>query len=138
LRKRQNYKHDGEALNGFVLTMIVVHLMNIKRVNTSMSSYQIIKVVLQFLCKCAGFVLCVNTNSLTATSDILTNGLFMNTSLHGDAKEVPSDVASVKQQFLSSFDVVFLDPSSRLNLTARVSKYAMLEVSSVQLYDTSH
>jgi 16S rRNA G966 N2-methylase RsmD len=118
--------------------MIVVHLMNIKRVNTSMSSYQIIKVVLQFLCKCAGFVLCVNTNSLTATSDILTNGLFMNTSLHGDAKEVPSDVASVKQQFLSSFDVVFLDPSSRLNLTARVSKYAMLEVSSVQLYDTSH
>ncbi len=52
----------------------------------------------------------------------------MNTALHSDAKEVPSDVAAVKEQFLAAFDVVFLDPSSRLNLTARVSKYAMSEV----------
>jgi hypothetical protein len=52
----------------------------------------------------------------------------MNTSLHADQKEVPSDVTGVKQQFLSAFDIVFLDPSSRVNLTGRVSKYAMLEV----------
>jgi len=82
------------GLNGFVLTMLLVHLIQSRKANREMSAYQLLRVALEFL----------------RTADFSGKGVAMM------AEERP-DMAA----FSSTFPAVFLDPSGRLNLMSRLT-----------------
>ena len=88
-----------DGINGFVTSMILAHLYTQRQVSPRMSSYQIFKIVLEFI----------------ATTDFCGQGLAMDS---GHATQV-------LPKFSSKFAAVFLDPSGRLNLLARAGPSAV-------------
>jgi hypothetical protein len=113
LRQREMYKYS-DTFNGFLATMLVVHLYQQKKITKSMSSYQMFKIALQFI-----------GNIIEALPLILVSWqpVFMNTSIDGVALSNEE-----KESFVSSYDVVFVDPSGVCNLTGRVTKNAWEDV----------
>lgn len=96
LRQRELDKGLG-GFNGFLISMLVAFLVSKRKIHTTMSGYQVLRGVLQFL----------------ATTDLTINGISF--SLSSDPS-LPS-VADFHQLFA----VVFVDPSGRLNLCADVT-----------------
>ncbi|EDL98658.1 nucleolar protein family 6 (RNA-associated) (predicted), isoform CRA_b [Rattus norvegicus] len=96
LRQRELDKGLG-GFNGFLISMLVAFLVSKRKIHTTMSGYQVLRSVLQFL----------------ATTDLTINGISF--SLSSDPS-LPS-VADFHQLFA----VVFVDPSGRLNLCADVT-----------------
>ncbi|KAM4876616.1 nucleolar protein 6 [Thomomys bottae] len=96
LRQRELDKGLG-GFNGFIISMLVAFLVSTRKIHTTMSGYQVLRSVLQFL---ASTDLTVNGISLCFSSD-------------------PSLPALA--DFNQAFPVVFLDPSGRLNLCADVT-----------------
>lgn len=110
----------GYVLNGFTLTMILAHLMSVRKVNKQMSSYQMFKVALQFLAE----------GHLTSSK----GGVQMLTTSSGkgdsDDEDRASSTASAYVSSLSmtsytrAFDNVLIDPFG-LNILFRLSEAAM-------------
>ena len=98
--RQRGFSTASDGLNGFVMTMILVHLIQQRKANSQMSSYQLLRATLEFL----------------RTADF-TAGIAMN-----------GDKDAVAAAFSPVFPVVFLDPSGRLNLMGRVSKATMQDV----------
>ncbi|KAM6182038.1 nucleolar protein 6 [Erethizon dorsatum] len=96
LRQRELDKGLG-GFNGFLISMLVAFLMSTRKIHTTMSGYQVLRSVLQFL----------------ATTDLTVNGISL--CLNTD----PSLPAMA--DFHQAFPVVFLDSSGRLNLCADVT-----------------
>lgn len=82
------------------MSMFISHLLLIKKINKQMSSYQILRVFLQFL----------------VSNDLTKEGITM-TREDSDDSKVPS-----KADFHAGFDVVFVDPSGYLNLCAGMTR----------------
>lgn len=95
LHQRELDKGQG-GCTGFLVSMFISHLLLIKKINKQMSSYQILRVFLQFL----------------GSTDWTKEGVTM-TRENSDDTNVPS-----KADFHAGFDVVFVDPSGYLNLCA--------------------
>ncbi|XP_001365176.3 nucleolar protein 6 isoform X1 [Monodelphis domestica] len=96
LRQRDLDKGTG-GFSGFIISMLVAFLVSTRKINKSMSGYQVLRNVLQFL---AATDLTVNGISLCRSSD-------------------PSLPAVA--DFHQAFSVVFLDASGHLNLCADVT-----------------
>ncbi|XP_036597850.1 nucleolar protein 6 [Trichosurus vulpecula] len=96
LRQRDLDKGAG-GFSGFIVSMLVAFLVSARKVSKSMSGYQVLRNVLQFL---AATDLTVNGISLCRSSD-------------------PSLPAVA--DFHQAFSVVFVDPSGHLNLCADVT-----------------
>uniref|UniRef100_A0A2K6JX79 Nucleolar protein 6 n=1 Tax=Rhinopithecus bieti TaxID=61621 RepID=A0A2K6JX79_RHIBE len=85
------------GFTGFLVSMLVVFLVSTRKIHTTMSGYQVLRSVLQFL----------------ATTDLTVNGISL--CLSSD----PSLPALA--DFHQAFSVVFLDSSGHLNLCADVT-----------------
>ncbi|XP_006898604.1 PREDICTED: nucleolar protein 6 [Elephantulus edwardii] len=96
LRQRELDKGLG-GFSGFLVSMLVTFLVSTRKIHTTMSSYQVLRNVLQFL----------------ATTDLTVSGISL--CLSSD----PSLPALA--DFHQAFPVVFLDPSGCLNLCADVT-----------------
>ncbi|KAF3821317.1 hypothetical protein GH733_011470 [Mirounga leonina] len=96
LRQRELDKGLG-GFSGFLVSMLVVFLVSTRKIHTTMSGYQVLRSVLQFL----------------ATTDLTVNGISL--CLSSD----PSLPALA--DFHQAFPVVFLDSSGYLNLCADVT-----------------
>lgn len=96
LRQRELDKGLG-GFSGFLVSMLVAFLVSTRKIHTTMSGYQVLRSVLQFL----------------ATTDLTSNGISLCLSSN------PSLPALA--DFHRSFPVVFLDISGRLNLCADVT-----------------
>lgn len=96
LRQRELDKGLG-GFSGFLVSMLVAFLVSTRKIHTTMSGYQVLRSVLQFL----------------ATTDLTSNGISL--CLSSD----PSLPALA--DFHRAFPVVFLDISGRLNLCADVT-----------------
>jgi len=94
LHQRELDKGAG-CCGGFLVSMFVAHLLSVRTINKHMSSYQILRVFLQFL----------------GSTDWAKDGIIM-TSVESE------DTNPSKADFHSAFDVVFVDPSGHLNLCA--------------------
>ncbi|KAG6557753.1 hypothetical protein Mapa_000520 [Marchantia paleacea] len=101
---------DGyrDGLNGFLMSALIVHLSTPAgklRISEHMSALQMFRVTLDAI----------------GTMDILGRGLVMQRS---EGNSVSTDLKQMK----SSFEVVMVDPSGRLNLTHRLTKSALAEL----------
>uniref|UniRef100_G3SVB9 Nucleolar protein 6 n=1 Tax=Loxodonta africana TaxID=9785 RepID=G3SVB9_LOXAF len=96
LRQRELDKGLG-GFSGFLISMLVTFLVSTRKIHTTMSGYQVLRSVLQFL----------------ATTDLTVNGISL--CLSSD----PSLPALA--DFHQAFPVVFLDSSGYLNLCADVT-----------------
>ncbi|XP_042769278.1 nucleolar protein 6 isoform X3 [Panthera leo] len=96
LRQRELDKGLG-GFSGFLVSMLVAFLVSTRKIHTTMSGYQVLRSVLQFL----------------ATTDLTVNGISL--CLSSD----PSLPALA--DFHQAFSVVFLDSSGCLNLCADVT-----------------
>ncbi|XP_058157972.1 nucleolar protein 6 isoform X2 [Dasypus novemcinctus] len=96
LRQRELDKGLG-GFSGFLVSMLVAFLMSTRKIHTSMSGYQVLRSVLQFL----------------ATTDLTVNGISL------CPRSDPSLPALA--DFHQAFPVVFLDSSGHLNLCADVT-----------------
>ncbi|XP_004428412.1 PREDICTED: nucleolar protein 6 [Ceratotherium simum simum] len=96
LRQRELDKGLG-GFSGFLVSMLVAFLVSTRKIHTTMSGYQVLRSILQFL----------------ATTDLTVNGISL--CLSSD----PSLPALA--DFHQAFPVVFLDSSGRLNLCADVT-----------------
>eukprot|EP00002_Diphylleia_rotans_P025509 TRINITY_DN5045_c0_g1_i2.p1 TRINITY_DN5045_c0_g1~~TRINITY_DN5045_c0_g1_i2.p1 ORF type:complete len:1168 (+),score=282.69 TRINITY_DN5045_c0_g1_i2:57-3560(+) len=103
--KQREMTTASDAVNGFLMTMIMLHLHEKKMVNEQMSSYQIFRVVMEFI---------AHLN--------IGEGIFMKLQDGGELDE------EVKRTFLESFDVVFTDQSGVLNLASHISKSAFSDL----------
>jgi len=95
LHQRELDKGAG-CCGGFLVSTFVAYLLSVRKINKHMSSYQILRVFLQFL----------------GSTDWTKDGIVM-TNVEREDTNVPS-----KADFHSTFDVVFVDPSGHLNLCA--------------------
>ncbi|XP_003800330.1 nucleolar protein 6 isoform X1 [Otolemur garnettii] len=96
LRQRELDKGLG-GFTGFLISMLIAFLVSTRKIHTTMSGYQVLRSVLQFL----------------ATTDLTVNGISL--CLSSD----PSLPALA--DFHQAFPVVFLDSSGHLNLCADVT-----------------
>ncbi|XP_006098834.1 nucleolar protein 6 isoform X1 [Myotis lucifugus] len=96
LRQRDLDKGLG-GFSGFLVSMLVAFLVSIRKIHTTMSGYQVLRSVLQFL----------------ATTDLTVNGISL---CFSSDSSLPA-----LADFHQSFPVVFLDSSGRLNLCADVT-----------------
>jgi len=95
-----------DSFNGFLFSMLVTHLISVGKISSQMSSYHMFKLTLQFL----------------AGSDFQ-NGIFMQpTNALVDLSQ------EAKLAFRKAFPVVFIDPSSTLNLAGRISKSSLADL----------
>ena len=101
-RQRQFTAQQPDAVNPFILSMILLHLVRTRVIFKSMSSYQAVRLLMDYLTK----------------TDLATDGICV-----GAAKQ-PADM----KRFHEHFDVVCLDSSGRLNLAGRVSRHAFNEL----------
>lgn len=97
-RTESNSAHD--SFNGFLLSMVMAHLMLIRKVTKSMSSYQMFRTAVLYL---------------ATGCDLSKNGVAMK------AEENAKHIADL-QACTKAFDVSFMDRSGLLNLAFRVSK----------------
>ncbi|BBN14117.1 U3 small nucleolar RNA-associated protein 22 [Marchantia polymorpha subsp. ruderalis] len=107
LRQRSVDGHR-DGLNGFLMSALIVHLSTPagkQRISEHMSALQMFRVTLDAI----------------GTMDILGRGLVMQ-------RLVENSVSSDVKQMKSSFEVVMVDPSGRLNLTHRLTKSALEEL----------
>ena len=100
------YERSGYGMSGFIFTMVMAWLMDAKKLNVGLSSYQMFKVTLDFL----------------AHYDFDKKPLFLTD--QGKAIEQPGFSA---QEFLDAFDVAIVDPTGTFNLAAHLSKSALME-----------
>eukprot|EP01104_Vermistella_antarctica_P019185 TRINITY_DN739_c0_g2_i1.p1 TRINITY_DN739_c0_g2~~TRINITY_DN739_c0_g2_i1.p1 ORF type:complete len:1406 (+),score=464.94 TRINITY_DN739_c0_g2_i1:163-4380(+) len=112
LRQRHSTLHSGDTFNGFLFSMLLVHLLQERKVNKSMSSYQMFKLTLEFI----------------AHNDVLSRGLFMKQDSSYPHSIDASGNEDIRRIFLESFEVVFLDPTGRLNLASRVTRGGWLDL----------
>ncbi|XP_012882142.1 PREDICTED: nucleolar protein 6 [Dipodomys ordii] len=96
LRQRELDKGLG-GFNGFIVSMLVAFLVSTRKIHTTMSGYQVLRSVLQFL----------------ATTDLTVNGISL---CFSSDPSLPA-----LADFSQAFPVVFLDSSGRLNLCADVT-----------------
>eukprot|EP00123_Amoebidium_parasiticum_P006098 comp17152_c0_seq1/m.15971 comp17152_c0_seq1/g.15971 ORF comp17152_c0_seq1/g.15971 comp17152_c0_seq1/m.15971 type:complete len:1225 (-) comp17152_c0_seq1:790-4464(-) len=120
LPKGTKFANGLQGFNGFVVSMILCHLMDTRRINRQMSCYQMFRLTLDFIAK----------------SDWVNNPASMKKK--NDDETVPSPSA-----FTGRFDVVFIDPSGRINLCARVTRSVYEEMRheaqlSLSFLDDSH
>ncbi|XP_067056195.1 nucleolar protein 6-like [Acropora muricata] len=103
LHQRELDKGPG-CCSGFLVSMFISHLLAVRKVNKHMSSYQILRIFLQFL----------------GSTDLTKEGIIMS----NEDSSVP-----LKEEFHSAYDVVFVDPSGYLNLCAgmTVAQYRRLQ-----------
>ncbi|XP_067320780.1 nucleolar protein 6 isoform X2 [Anolis sagrei] len=106
LRQRELDKGLG-CFNGFLATMLVGYLLAGNKINKVMSGYQVLRNALQFL----------------ATTDLTTSGVNLSKNMDGTLPSL--------SDFHEAFQVVFVDPSGRVNLcadmTASTYKQVQLE-----------
>ncbi|KAF6126053.1 nucleolar protein 6 [Phyllostomus discolor] len=96
LRQRELDKGLG-GFSGFLVSMLVAFLVSTRKIHTTMSGYQVLRSVLQFL----------------ATTDLTVNGISLCFS--------SDPFLPALADFHQAFAVVFLDSSGRLNLCADVT-----------------
>ncbi|KAM5298741.1 nucleolar protein 6 isoform 2-T2 [Ctenodactylus gundi] len=96
LRQRELNKGLG-GFSGFLVSMLVAFLVSVHKIHTTMSGYQVLRSVLQFL----------------ATTDLTVSGISLCLSSNPSLPAVAD--------FHQTFPVVFLDPSGCLNLCADVT-----------------
>ncbi|XP_062938421.1 nucleolar protein 6 isoform X4 [Cynocephalus volans] len=96
LRQRELDKGLG-GFSGFLVSMLVAFLVSTRKIHTTMSGYQVLRSVLQFL----------------ATTDLTINGISL--CLSSDSSLL------ALADFHQAFPVVFLDSSGHLNLCADVT-----------------
>ncbi|KAJ7384542.1 Nucleolar protein 6 [Desmophyllum pertusum] len=106
LHQRELDQGQG-CCRGFLVSMFISYLLSVKKINQRMSSYQILRVFLQFL----------------GSTDWTKEGITMIREENEDSN-MPS-----KADFHAGFDVVFVDPSGYLNLCAgmTVAQYRRLQ-----------
>ncbi|XP_046857111.1 nucleolar protein 6-like isoform X2 [Xenia sp. Carnegie-2017] len=92
-----------QAFSSFHCAMILAYLLQTRKINQHMSSYQIIRIFWQFL----------------GTKHLCTNGVTMLDKTRTADKRMPS-----LKDFHENFEVVFVGPSGVLNLLANMSKTA--------------
>ncbi|KAB1252202.1 Nucleolar protein 6 [Camelus dromedarius] len=96
LRQRELDKGLG-GFSGFLVSMLVAFLVSTRKIHTTMSGYQVLRSILQFL----------------ATTDLTVNGISL---CFSSDPSLPA-----LADFHQVFPVVFLDSSGRLNLCADVT-----------------
>ncbi|XP_072815347.1 nucleolar protein 6 isoform X2 [Vicugna pacos] len=96
LRQRELDKGLG-GFSGFLVSMLVAFLVSTRKIHTTMSGYQVLRSILQFL----------------ATTDLTVNGVSL---CFSSDPSLPA-----LADFHQAFPVVFLDSSGRLNLCADVT-----------------
>ena len=100
-RNRNIYQSD-DSLNGFLFSILLIYLLAQKKINKTMSSFQMIKLMMNWIVK---------------SDDAMAKGL----SLTG---------RSIDPVFTKAFDVVLVDPSCDFNIFHRVSRNAWREIKS--------
>ena len=100
-RNRNIYQSD-DSLNGFLISMLVNYLLSIRKINKTMSSFQMIKLFMNWIVK---------------SDDSIAKGL----SLSGKP---------VDPVFTKAFDLVLLDADGDFNIFNRVTKNAWREIQS--------
>ncbi|XP_065188804.1 nucleolar protein 6-like isoform X1 [Sycon ciliatum] len=90
------------SFNGFLGSMLAAHLLKTNQISRTMSSYQILRMILRTL----------------AQSDWTQKGLFM---FEGENTPSPAD-------FHGTFEVVFVDDSGHLNLTSHMTEASYHEL----------
>jgi len=127
LQQRNMSQQEGHV-DGFVLGMLMIHLFQTRKLNRQMSSYQILRVFMQFI----GLPLF----SFFTSSIGISPRIFAlppanhDMSAHPLQLKLDSDFAQDApgvEVFRREFDLVFLDSTGHLNLLARVSKLAWEE-----------
>ncbi|PRP79498.1 nucleolar protein 6-like protein [Planoprotostelium fungivorum] len=94
--RQRGYSEDNSCISGFVLTMILIHLVEKRVIMPSMSSYQALRVFFSYI----------------AEKMDVSQGIFFD----------PSTVTpKSKEAFLSHFPVVVVDHSGMMNLTYNMS-----------------
>jgi len=102
------------CLNGFLLSMLLVHLLSIGKLTKHMTSYQLLRVVLTYLAD--------------AKADLYTKGIIMRpyTGTVADSNAIECASDEELQQSLAiwklSFEIIFIDPSHRINLAASITR----------------
>ncbi|EDO40309.1 predicted protein [Nematostella vectensis] len=99
LRQRELDEGQG-GFSRFLVSMVIAHLHTTRKINSYMSSYQIVRIFLQFI-----------------SSSDWTTCTAMKKDQNSDENNLPS-----LSCHHAAFDVVFVDPSGYLNLCANVSK----------------
>ncbi|KAB1252201.1 Nucleolar protein 6 [Camelus dromedarius] len=107
LRQRELDKGLG-GFSGFLVSMLVAFLVSTRKIHTTMSGYQVLRSILQFL----------------ATTDLTVNGISL---CFSSDPSLPA-----LADFHQVFPVVFLDSSGRLNLCADVTASTYRQVPVVQ------
>ncbi|KAK3732920.1 hypothetical protein QZH41_012680 [Actinostola sp. cb2023] len=107
LQQRELSKGRG-SFGSFLVAMVISHLFTSRKINIHMSSYQILRVFLQFI----------------ATTNWTENGIEVKKDQNSNENTVHPSLSD----FHSAFDVVFIDPSGYLNLCANLSKDLYLRV----------
>eukprot|EP01137_Pigoraptor_chileana_P005519 Opistho-2@48704 len=101
--RRRLFASTADGVTGFVASMLLAHLVGIRKINRHMSSYQIVRLALELIANTdfiAGLSMTKNTTEETPALDV----------------------------FSSSFDASLVDTSGRVNLLASVSKAAAEEL----------
>ncbi|XP_077988823.1 nucleolar protein 6-like [Glandiceps talaboti] len=104
LHQRQLRQGTG-TFTGFIMTMVVIYLMSVRKLNKLMSSYQVVK----------------NTFSFLVNSDWTKEGISMCNDETNYNQPTTAD-------FHKYYDVVFVDSSGYVNLCANVSKNIYFQV----------
>jgi len=118
---------DGsDGWNGHLMSMLLLHLLSLGHVHSAHSSYQVFKITLQFL----------------ATAPLERDGVVMSSTLL-EPEHRHHLTTQAHTEFQEHFDVIFLDPSQRLNLAARLSRHVLRELvfeaqQTLRLLDAAH
>ena len=97
---RQRNLQNSRSFNGFLISMLMLYLVQKRYLNVQMSSYQLFRVTLNYI-----------------SSEEILKGISLSTQNSDDISE-----------FLQYFPIVFLDHSGQLNLTGRVTLGGFREI----------
>ncbi|ETV99310.1 hypothetical protein H310_08042 [Aphanomyces invadans] len=117
LRQRQATTCAPDALNGFQATMLMLYLIRSGKFSYSTPADAMVKIWLQFV----------------ATTDLATTALVFPAASSKDMDGLDEDIVVMPTPagvaaFQRAFDVVFLDPSGRVNVVSRVSRTGWREL----------
>jgi U3 small nucleolar RNA-associated protein 22 len=120
LRQRSFNAMSG-AFDGFLITMLVAYLTRQQKIVKHLSSYQIFRVVLQFIVQHDWFNVPLSFSNVSSTS---------NSKAKTEKEEEKNREFYFQDMtvYRALFSIVFLDADGKLNLCANVSKTAMLEM----------
>ena len=111
LRQRHLDFHSSDTAHGFIMSMLLAHLVHSGRVSASASARQLFNVLLDFI---------------ATSKELVGGGLLLRTAAEAAGDDDASDEAL--EAHAAAYDVVMLDEETGCNVAARVSRDALDEL----------